>query len=94
MSAHERVHAAIQEDLLDDGEIAVSWVLTIDVAGPEDTRYLAHRAGGGHNGEDGPMVWTALGMLRASVGVAERQLEEMTFDAPSDEDEDEDGDET
>lgn len=78
--ANAKVHAAIG-CLLDDGEFAMSWALTIDVAGPDDRRYLAHRAGGGADGTDAPMVWTALGMLRASVGVAERQLVEWTEDS-------------
>ena len=81
------VHEAIGA-LLDDGEIAISWVLTIDVAGPNETRYLAHRAGGGHDGSDNPMAWTALGMLRASVGVAEQQLLDMTHDADEEDDDD------
>lgn len=85
--AKRRVHEAIG-GLLDDGEIAISWVLTVDVAGPNDVRYLAHRAGGGIDGADNPMAWTALGMLRASAGVAEQQLLGMTYDADGDEDED------
>lgn len=75
--AQRRVHDAIG-DLLDDGEIAIAWTLTIDVAGQDQRRYLAHRAGGGVDGSDAPMVWTALGMLRASVQVAEDQLRGCT----------------
>jgi hypothetical protein len=75
-----RLHEAIQ-DYLDEGELALSWVLTIDVAGPDGTRYLAHRAGGGAEGQDSPMVWTAFGMLRASAAVAEQQLLSSTRDA-------------
>jgi hypothetical protein len=81
--AHQAVHDAIGE-LLDEGEIAIAWTLTIDVAGPDETRYLAHRAGGGFDGTDSPMIWTALGMLRASVQVAEDQLRDCT--EPPDED--------
>lgn len=81
------VHDAISA-LLDDGEIAVSWALTIDVAGPDDTRYLAHRSGGGIDGDEHPTVWSALGMLRAAVQVAEDQLRDCTY-TPDDEDEDE-----
>lgn len=46
--AHTHVHKAVQ-GLLREGEVAISWVLTIDVAGPDQSRYLAHRAGGGHD---------------------------------------------
>jgi len=60
--AKQQVHEALA-DFLDEGEIAVSWCLTIDVAGPDGIRYLAHRAGGGADGQDTPMAWTALGML-------------------------------
>ena len=35
------------------------------------------------------MAWSALGMLRASVGVAERQLLDMTGNYDEDEDDDE-----
>lgn len=77
--AHRHVHTAIGE-LLDEGEIAIAWTLTIDVAGSNQCRYLAHRAGGGADGTDAPMVWTALGMLRASVQVAEEQLRDCTED--------------
>lgn len=87
--AQRHVHDAIG-GLLDEGELAIAWVLTIDVAGPEDVRYLAHRAGGGHDGGNSPMAWTALGMLRASVGLAEAQLLEYTRDT-EDEEEEEDG---
>lgn len=86
-AAQSAVHDAIG-GLLDDGEIVISWCLTIDVAGPGDTRYLAHRAGGGHDGQDSPMAWTALGMLRASMQVAERQLDEWTGDTDDAEDDD------
>ena len=77
------VHRAIGT-MLDENEIAIAWTLTIDVAGPDSTRYLAHRAGGGADGTDPPMVWTALGMLRAGLQVAEDQLRECTGDADSD----------
>jgi hypothetical protein len=77
--AKAAVHEAIG-GLLDEGEIPVSWVLTIDVIGPNDTRYLAHRSGSGVNGENTPMLWEALGMLRASVVTAEQQVIQETFD--------------
>lgn len=81
--AQRKVHDAIGS-MLDDDEFAMGWVLTIDVAGPDDRRYLAHRAGGGADGTDSPMMWTALGMLRASAQVAEAQLAEGTVDHEDD----------
>lgn len=87
-AARAKVHEAIR-GLLDDGEIPICWVLTIDVAGTNDVRYLAHRAGGGADGSDAPMSWTALGMLQASVRLAEDQLRDCSVDA-DDEDEDDD----
>lgn len=84
--ARAAVHEAIG-GLLDDGEIAICWTLTIDVAGPDDVRYLAHRAGGGTDGGDAPMAWTALGMLRSSMKLAEAQLYDQTRDADDDQDE-------
>lgn len=84
--AQRRVHEAIG-DLLDEGELAICWVLTIDVAGPDERRYLAHRAGGGVDGADYPMAWAALGMLKASARLAEDQVVANT--GPSQDDEDE-----
>lgn len=84
------LHEAIQGHL-EPGELAISWVLTVDVAGPDNTRYLAHRAGGGADGHDNPMAWTALGMLQASATVAEAQLLNMTGDSLDDEEEPADG---
>lgn len=74
---HQVMHEAIGA-MLGEGEIAISWVLTIDVAGADGTRYLAHRAGGGHDGSDSPMAWTALGMLETAAGTARAQLHDMT----------------
>lgn len=87
VDARQRVHEAVT-GLLDDGEIAIAWCLTIDVAGLGDVRYLAHRAGGGHDGSESPTVWAALGMIRAGLLVAEQQLIDVTEDA-----DDEEGDE-
>jgi hypothetical protein len=78
------VHDSIA-GLLRDGEIAVSWSLTIDVAQPDGGRYLAHRAGGGHDGSDEPTIWAVMGMTRGSLLSTEQQLVEATYD-PDDED--------
>ncbi len=83
--AQRRVHEAIGA-MLDDGEFVMAWTLTIVVAGPDDRRYLAHRAGGGADGTDNPMVWTALGMIRSSMQVAEGQLRDCTEDRDDEED--------
>lgn len=77
------IHAALQASL-DEGELAVCWTLQIDVAGPDGRRYLAHRAGGGVDGMEAPMAWTALGMLQASANLAASQLREQS--GPTDED--------
>lgn len=87
--AQRRIHEAIGS-YLDEGEIAVAWILTVDVAGPDDTRYLAHRAGGGIDGTDRPMSWHALGMMKAGVMMAERQVSDATW--PLGDDDDEHGD--
>lgn len=73
------VHEALK-GYLAEGEIAVAWTLTIDIATPDGCRYLAHRAGGGYDGTDAPMAWTALGMLQASRDVASQQLLDSTGD--------------
>lgn len=77
--AQKAVHEALGL-YLGEGEIAVGWCLTIDVAGQDGHRYLAHRAGGGHDGTENPMAWTALGMLTASADVARQQLIDSTED--------------
>lgn len=79
------VHRAAAEYLGED-EILIAWTLTLDVVGPDDTRYLAHRAGGGADGDASPMAWTALGMLIASADVARDQLRASTTDADDEED--------
>jgi hypothetical protein len=87
MSDHEEAQRAVHEAIggyLDEGEIPIAWTLTIDVAGTDGTRYLAHRAGGGADGADNPVVWTALGMLAAAVRVAENQVDEITGDIDDD----------
>lgn len=76
-TARRAVHDALRE-YLEEGELAISWVVTIDVVGVDGGRYLLHRAGGGHDGTDGPMSWTALGMLRASARLAEDQVAEQS----------------
>lgn len=70
---------------LDDGEIAVCWILTMEVVGPDRRRYLAHRAGGGHDGSETPTVWAALGMAESFTDDARRQL--RTFSADGDDEE-------
>ncbi len=78
--AQQAAHEAIS-GLLKEGEIAVGWTLTVDVAGQDNVRYLAHRAGGGVDGSQRPMTWTAMGMLQASLDAARDQLRESTTDA-------------
>lgn len=82
--AQQRVHEAIG-GYLEDGELVIGWVLTIEVATQDDGRYLSHRAGGGIDGSEPPTVWTALGMLEGSSTVARDQLRDWTGD-PEDED--------
>lgn len=65
----------------DEGELIVSWALVAEVLTSDGRRYLAHRAGDVSG--NGPMVWSALGMLEAGVQVARDQLRDCT--APSDE---------
>lgn len=81
----ETLHRAIQ-NILDEGEISVNWILTIDVAGPNDIRYLAHRSGGGVDGNDSPMIWHALGMINAAKVVAEKQVSDVTYSDDTDSD--------
>lgn len=88
MTDDERYAAAHQglSTLTDDGEIVVKWVAVLEVMGPDDTHYLAHRAGCGLDASDSPMIWDALGLLRAGVIQAEDQLSDLTM-PPPDEDE-------
>jgi hypothetical protein len=86
--AARAVHDALS-GYLEDGEIVLSWTVVMDVAGGEHQRYLSHRSGGGHDGTDQPMAWIALGMLRASMKLAEMQLRDMTYALEDDEEEDE-----
>jgi len=83
LAAQRGVHGALAA-YLDENEIAVSWVVVIDVAGQGDIRYLAHRAGGGAGGTDSPTAWAALGMLTCAQALAQEQLTSSTYD-PDDE---------
>lgn len=83
--AARAVHDALSA-YLDDGELVIGWAVVIDVAGPNDTRYLAHRYGGGHDGGESPTVWTALGMPRGGALAAEEQLRDGTRDYEEDDD--------
>jgi hypothetical protein len=87
--AVERVVNDALAGYLDEGEIAIGWCVTIDVAGPDGARYLAHRAGGGIDGSERPTMWAVLGMLRANVVTTEQEIAERTQDVddePDDED--------
>jgi hypothetical protein len=79
--AKRAVHAALQA-FLDEGEIAVHWALTIEVARPDGGHHLDHRSGGGIDEQNNPMAWTYLGMLEASTAIARRQLVEDSKPPP------------
>lgn len=67
-----------------EGEIVVNWVMTLEIARPDGGTYLAHRSGGGIDGDENPSIWAALGMLEASVDLARCQLRECSDDADDD----------
>jgi hypothetical protein len=72
--AQQAVHEALQS-YIDEGEILVGWCAVIDVAGPDDVRYLLHCAGGGHDGAEAPPFWAARGMLEHSAEFAASLVE-------------------
>jgi hypothetical protein len=82
------VHGAIQADLA-DGEIALAWILVVDTVDARGNRRLAHRAGGGMDGSDRPVAWTALGMMRAAAALAEEQVVDNSYEAGEDDEPDE-----
>lgn len=59
----------------------MSWVVVMEIARPDGGRHLAHRGGGGLDGTDAPMCWTALGMLESGATIAREQVSESTEDA-------------
>ena len=89
------IHRAIQEalDLDDDGDLLLSWHLTFEAVLPNGRKWLGHRAGGGHDGNEAPQIWAAIGMLEASLATAHRQLGELAHGPYEDEGDDEDADE-
>lgn len=89
--AKKAVHQALQ-GFADPGELIVSWCIVMDVAGPNNHRYLYHRGGGGLDGTENPISWTALGMLEASAALARAQITGSTMWAGDDDEEDEDED--
>ena len=78
VGAREDVQEALK-GFLDEGEIITGWVVVAEIADSSGTR-LIHRAGGGAEGNEPPMVWTALGMLRSGEVMAEKQLGDQTRD--------------
>jgi hypothetical protein len=85
--ATREVHEAIK-GLLDDGEIPIKWTLVIDVVGSEDTRYLAHHSGGGHDGTDAPTVWDVLGMAESFLISTREEARDCTHRLEDVDDED------
>lgn len=79
------VHDALQ-GFLDPGAIVVSWVVTIEVVGPDGVRYLAHRHGGGHDGRDVPTTWAVAGMLESARICTHEQFHHIDPDESEDED--------
>ena len=77
-SSRKDLHDAINAQIAND-EMAVSWVVVIDVIGPNNTRYLSHRAGGGADGLEAPPPWTVLGMGQAISGIANDQMLTVTY---------------
>jgi hypothetical protein len=66
----------VQEALggfLKEGEIITGWCVVAEVA-DQNGRRLIHRAGGGAEGTEPPMIWTAIGMLQTGQRMAEDQL--------------------
>lgn len=80
-AAQLAVHKALGA-YLEDNEIAVGWVLTIEVLTDRGVHGLCHRAGGGMDGSGAPTAWAALGMLQASSDVARDQMKGMTWQPP------------
>lgn len=74
----QQLNDAIRAQLAED-EIAVGWVLVIDVAGPNNSRYLSHRDGGGVDGYDSPTPWSALGMGQALSAIANDKILAATY---------------
>lgn len=87
------IHKAIQEalDLDEEGDLLLSWHLTFEAVMPDGRRWLGHRAGGGHDGNEAPQIWAAIGLLEASLASCHRQLDALRhepYDPEDDEDED------
>lgn len=78
-SAHHAISG-----LLHDGETAVAWTLTIDVAGADGQRYLAHRSGRGPDGVEPLPPWAVSGMAQATASHAESQLYDQAARAAAD----------
>lgn len=92
MEKHPKTHLHDTiSDLLDEGEIAIGWIVIVDVAGPDGARYLSHRDGGGVDGTDPPTPWNAVGMLQAASAVSADKMLTVTYNE-QDPDEDFDGD--
>lgn len=78
-----KVQRALQE-LCEEDELVLSWLVVMEVAGQGDVRYLEHISGGGIEGTDPPVVWQIVGMLEAALQGARDQLYDCTADVDDD----------
>lgn len=59
-------------------------MLVIDVVGLNGGSYLAHRHGGGADGNEPPAMWTEAGMLAAALDGVRAQIHDSTVEAEPD----------
>lgn len=85
----EILHDAISRVIPDD-ELAIHWIVLVEVAGPEDSG-LATYTGGGIDGTEDPSSWTILGALLATAEVMKDRVLGLAFERGN-EDESEDSD--
>jgi hypothetical protein len=70
-------HRAIQE-LVDKGDLLLSWHLTFEAVTPRGQKWIGHRSGGGHDGTEAPMIWSVIGLLEAALASCHDQLADLS----------------
>ena len=73
LSPQQAVQEALQEYLNED-EIVVAWTVTMEVMSLTHGRFLAHRTGGGGDGQDAPTTWALYGMRGAALDSSANDL--------------------
>ena len=82
MNVDEKLHIAI-EDLGEESEIAVKWVVGVEFLRTDGSRRLHLQSGTGYEGQQATEPWELLGIVEA-MSVSAKKMVEDNFSGPDD----------